>query len=101
VPEIETLPAKAGAIVNAARRDSALSFASDLPYIAMMSSVVTVLLVLAMAAVVVVLVVGVFSMARGGEFNRRHSNRLMRLRVGFQALALVLFAVLVFLTEKG
>jgi len=87
--------------VNAARRDSALSFVSDLPYIAIMSSVVTVLLVLAMAATVVVLVVGVFSMARGGEFNRRNSNKLMRLRVGFQVLALALFAILLFLSGKA
>ena len=87
--------------MNAARRDSALSFVSDLPYIAIMSSVVTVLLVLAMAATVVVLVVGVFSMARGGEFNRRNSNKLMRLRVGFQVLALALFAILLFLSGKA
>jgi hypothetical protein len=66
-----------------------------------MSSFVTVLLVLAMAAVVVVLVVGIFNMARGGEFNRRQSNRLMRMRVGFQVLALVLFGILLFLTGKG
>jgi hypothetical protein len=74
---------------------------ADLPYIAGMSSFVTVLLVLAMAAVVVVLVVGIFNMARGGEFNRRQSNRLMRMRVGFQVLALVLFGILLFLTGKG
>jgi len=78
-----------------------LSNAADLAYIARMSSVLTVLLVLALAATVVVLVVGIFSMARGGEFNRRQSNNLMRLRVGFQVLALVLFGILLFLTGKG
>ncbi len=78
-----------------------LSNAADLPYIARMSSVLTVLLVLALAATAIVLVVGIFSMARGGEFNRRQSNNLMRLRVGFQVLALVLFGILLFLTGKG
>ena len=49
---------------------------------------------LAIAAVVVltlaVLVVGVVSMLRGGRFNRRHGNRLMRARVLLQGVALVL-----------
>jgi len=80
---------------------TALSFSADLPYIAHMSSVLTVLLVLALAATAIVLFVGIFSMARGGEFNRRQSNNLMRLRVGFQVLALVLFGILLFLTGKG
>jgi len=37
--------------------------------------------------------VGVASMFRGGEFNRKYANKLMRLRVLLQALALLLFAI--------
>jgi len=48
---------------------------------------------IAMAAVLAVLIVGVASMFRGGEFNRKHANKLMRLRVLLQALALLLFAI--------
>lgn len=48
---------------------------------------------IAMAAVLVVLLVGVFAMFKGGEFNRKYANKLMRLRVLLQALALLLFAI--------
>ncbi len=40
------------------------------------------------------LFVGIASFARGGEFNRKHGNLLMRLRVGFQFAALILLALL-------
>ncbi len=34
-------------------------------------------------------------MARGGEFNRKWGNKLMRLRVALQALAIVLILIAV------
>jgi hypothetical protein len=46
-----------------------------------------------MALVVAVLITGVVSMFKGGDFNKKYSNKLMRLRVALQALALVLFAI--------
>ncbi len=46
-----------------------------------------------------VLVTGILAMARGGEFNRKHSNRLMRLRVIAQCIALVLFAIAMMVKE--
>ena len=48
---------------------------------------------IAMAAVLAVLLFGVASMFRGGEFNRKYANKLMRLRVLLQAVALILFAI--------
>jgi hypothetical protein len=33
-------------------------------------------------------------MARGGEFNRKYGNVFMRFRVAFQALAILLFIIL-------
>ena len=39
-------------------------------------------------------------MARGGTFNRKHSNRLMRLRVLFQGIAIVVLLLLI-LVFKG
>lgn len=48
---------------------------------------------LAMLATLGVLVLGLLSMVKGGEFNRRYANQLMRWRVGLQAVALVLFAL--------
>ncbi|MCG8511422.1 MAG: twin transmembrane helix small protein [Rhodospirillales bacterium] len=47
---------------------------------------------IALAATLLVLFLGLFSMARGGSFNARHGNRLMRLRVGLQLLAALLIA---------
>ena len=58
-----------------------------------MNALFPVLLGLALLAVLAVLLAGVFSMARGGEFNRKYGNKLMRWRVGLQGAALLLFAV--------
>ena len=57
-----------------------------------MSTMFLILMALAMAGVLVSLFTGLVSMARGGEFDRRNSNKLMRMRVLFQGLALLLFA---------
>ena len=57
--------------------------------------VFVVLLGLALLAVLGVLFAGIFSMAQGGAFNRKHGNRLMRWRVALQGLAILLFALLV------
>ena len=51
---------------------------------------------LALALVLAALVLGILSMARGGEFNAKYGNKLMRARVIAQFVALVLM-VLAFL----
>lgn len=55
------------------------------------------LLVVAMVATVAVLVLGIVSFAVHGDFYKRHSNNLMRLRVLFQGIAVAVFAGIVFL----
>ena len=58
------------------------------------------LLVIAAAVITLgVLVTGLIAMARGGEFNRKHSNRLMRLRVVAQGIAILLFAIAMLIKE--
>ena len=52
-----------------------------------------------MAATVGALVWGLIGMARGGEFNARWSNKMMRYRVLFQAIALAIFGILVLLSK--
>ena len=42
----------------------------------------------ALAAVSIVLGLGIFALFRGGEFGRSYSNKLMRLRVLTQAVAI-------------
>ena len=46
-------------------------------------------------AVFIVLTLGVIAMARGDNFNKNWSQKLMRMRVLFQAIA-VLFIVIIF-----
>lgn len=65
-----------------------------------LQSVFPVLIAMAVLATAGVLVVGVVSMFRGGNFNARHSNKLMRMRIGFQALAIVLLAIFYFLVRQ-
>ena len=67
-----------------------------------MEKLFTVLIFVAMGAVLIVLLVGVASMFRGGDFNRKYANKLMRLRVLLQALALALFAIfMLFIRNHG
>ncbi|MSO80289.1 MAG: twin transmembrane helix small protein [Alphaproteobacteria bacterium] len=66
-----------------------------------MATVLAILVGFTLLAVVGVLAAGVLGMARGGEFNRRHGNRLMRYRVGLQFLAVVLIVVLVLVVRGG
>ena len=57
------------------------------------------LIAIALLAVLAVLVVGIIAMFRGGEFNRLYGNKLMRLRVLFQALAILLIVLFVVLFQ--
>lgn len=59
------------------------------------------LIVIAILAVVVVLMIGLGSFTKGGEFNRKYSNKLMRLRIIGQAVAIVLILIFVFLRQSG
>jgi uncharacterized membrane protein affecting hemolysin expression len=43
--------------------------------------------------VLVILMIGIGGFAKGGEFNRKHANRLMRYRVAAQALAVLVIVV--------
>jgi hypothetical protein len=56
-----------------------------------MATLFIILTVFFMAATLVTLGIGVFGMGKGGDFNRQHANRLMRLRVIFQGLAIASF----------
>ena len=51
--------------------------------------------------VVVVLLVGVGGFARGGAFNARNANKIMRLRLLAQFIAVVLIVVFVFFSRRG
>ncbi|PZQ98039.1 MAG: twin transmembrane helix small protein [Cereibacter sphaeroides] len=50
---------------------------------------------IAVLAVLVILMIGIGGFARGGEFNRKHGNRLMRYRIYAQAFAVALILLFV------
>ena len=49
-----------------------------------------IILTVALLAVASILGWGVLTMARGGEYNIKNSNRIMRYRIIFQAIALMM-----------
>ncbi|MCT8159293.1 twin transmembrane helix small protein [Pseudoruegeria sp. SHC-113] len=51
--------------------------------------------------VLVILMIGIGGFARGGDFNRKHANRIMRYRIIAQAVAVALILVFVFLRQSG
>lgn len=57
-----------------------------------MAGIMNIVIILALAATALVLTVGLFSMMKGGTFDARYGNRLMRLRVLMQGIAVVLVA---------
>ncbi|MGQ0677751.1 MAG: twin transmembrane helix small protein [Rhodospirillales bacterium] len=63
-----------------------------------MKTFLTVLLVLAMLATLGVLLIGVVGMIRGGD--PRRSNRMMRMRVVLQGVALAVLAVLLLMLKN-
>jgi uncharacterized membrane protein affecting hemolysin expression len=52
---------------------------------------------LACFAVLVILMIGVGGFAKGGDFNRKHANRIMRYRIAAQAVAIALILLFVWL----
>ncbi|WP_449041527.1 twin transmembrane helix small protein [Paracoccus sp. (in: a-proteobacteria)] len=58
-----------------------------------------ILAALAVLVVTVILMVGIGGFARGGDFNRKHGNRMMRWRIVAQAVAVAL--ILIFIWLRG
>ena len=53
------------------------------------------LIVIALIAVLIVLLAGMIGMIRGGQFNTLYGNKLMRLRVIIQGVAVLLIVIYV------
>ncbi len=62
-----------------------------------MEGALKVMLAITLGAVLLILAAGVGSFIAGGEFNRKYANTLMRLRVGSQAVAVILLLALLIL----
>ncbi len=55
----------------------------------------TLMVILALVFAVAALIWGVSSMARGGSYDREHSEQIMFTRIGVQAVAFVLIVIAV------
>jgi hypothetical protein len=64
-----------------------------------MTIILNTLVAIALAGTLAVLFAGVFTMARGGELNRKWGNKLMRARVVTQGLAILLLLALFLLNR--
>lgn len=56
-----------------------------------------ILVVIAVLIVLGILLLGVGSFGKGGEFNRKYANKIMRYRIGAQFVAVLLILLYVFL----
>ncbi len=64
-------------------------------------TILFILLIVALVGVVGVLITGIVAMVRGGEFNRKYGNKLMRARVILQGLAIVLLLLVMWAAPKS
>ena len=71
----------------------------DLHYMVIMD-VLQIVLVVFMAGALGAGVIGVIAMAVNGKLNKNHSNKLMRLRVLFQAIAVLVFVIIIWLSRN-
>ena len=55
-----------------------------------------IIVILAMEAVAIILMIGIGGFGRGGEFNRKYANKLMRLRIFAQLIAVLLILLFVY-----
>ena len=66
----------------------------------MIANVLPYLIGISLFSVIAVLALGLVSMVRGGDFNKKYGNRLMQARIATQAIT-VLLLVLFFFVREG
>lgn len=62
-------------------------------------NILTMVIIVALLATIGLMGTGVWSMAHGGEFDRKHSTQLMFARVGMQAITVLLLLFAVYLAS--
>ena len=65
-----------------------------------MSSIFLILVIVTCLVVLIILMFGIGSFAKGGNFGRKYSNKLMRWRIIAQAVAVLLIIVFVYFEKK-
>lgn len=66
-----------------------------------MKTILFIAALIAMLGVLVVLGLGMFAMAKGGEFNKKYGNLFMQWRVYLQALAIGLLGLAYYVSQSG
>ena len=64
-------------------------------------NIFTYLIPISLAAVTITLFIGLYALFRGGDFGRSYSNKLMRLRVLLQFIAIIVLVAAAFWWRKG
>lgn len=65
----------------------------------MASDPLFIVMIIAMLAVLGILMVGIAGFAKGGDFNRKHANRIMRYRIYAQFVAVLLILAVVYFAK--
>ena len=65
-----------------------------------LTDLLQIILVVFMAGGLGAIVIGVNAMADNGKLNNIHSNKLMRLRVLFQAIAVLVFVIIIWVSRN-
>ncbi len=60
-----------------------------------------ILVAVACVTVAVILLFGIGTFGKGGEFNRKYANKIMRWRIGAQFVAVLLVLLYVFMRRMG
>ena len=58
------------------------------------------LIPITIAAVTLVLFTGIYGMLKGGKFNKQYSNKLMRLRILLQFLAITIIMIALYIAAE-
>ena len=66
-----------------------------------MNGLFHILIPLSLGAVLIVLFIGIFALFRGGDFGRSYSNKLMRLRVVLQFVAILILVAAFMWSRHG
>ena len=65
------------------------------------TKIAPILIIIGLALVIIVLVIGLVSMLTKGDFNKKYSNKLMRLRVITQGIIILIFTLVFIIKFLG
>ena len=66
-----------------------------------MVDTLTIIALFVAVGVAIILMFGIGTYTRGGDFNRRNANKIMRWRLAAQFVAVILIALVVYLRGNG